>query len=90
VSSRHLLSDRRLQPTEPWQLRLLHSIVARRKGELLPLLAALRDRTMVGEEREALRGVVLEELLERGLQAGDEPTAYGLKLEDVIDWLGHV
>jgi hypothetical protein len=77
-------------PREPQQLALLRRVVSKRNPELLALLSTLASRPLTSEEREMLRGSVLTEFLEIGLQADDEPTGYGLALQGVIDWLGHV
>jgi hypothetical protein len=71
-------------------LALLRRIIERRKPGLSPLLNEIGRHRVSDDEREMLRGVVADELVEAGLRPNDEPTAYGLALEAVIDWLGHV
>lgn len=68
---------------------LIGEIVHRRSASHDYLIESLGVRALTGDEREALRGVVLDELLDNGLDPDDEPTAWGQKLEDLIDWLGH-
>ena len=70
-------------------LALLQSVVERREPALVTLIDDLGQRSLVDSDREALRHVVLSEFLDRGLGADDEPTPYGLELEDLIDILGN-
>jgi hypothetical protein len=68
---------------------LLRRTVAERNSDLLPLLSQIDRRPLTSDEREELRGVLVEELTAAGLGPGDEPTDYGLQLEALIDALGH-
>lgn len=79
---------RRLREGEVRRVELILSILVRRRPELIPLLEVLTRRDLSMEEREALRDVIVDELVELGLDEDDEPTRYGLVLEELIDWLG--
>jgi len=70
---------------------LLMSILRRRQ----PALAReLEERRSVGGLDESLRErsrlVIADELIDYGLDAGEEHNAYGLKLSQIIDYLGHL
>ncbi len=68
---------------------LLRRTIERHEPQLLPLVDAMGDSPLNETDREALRGAVLSELLVEGLDSSDEPTPYGLVLEQLIDALGH-
>jgi hypothetical protein len=68
---------------------LLRQIVEARAAALLPLVDSIGTKPLRRDEREKLRTVLAGELVEKELDEQDEPTARGLVLEDVIDWLGH-
>jgi hypothetical protein len=40
--------------------------------------------TLAQDEREELRGALVEEMTSAGLRADDEPTDYGRRLDDLI------
>lgn len=63
---------------------LLESVVQRRSPELQPLLSFLGQRRLTRSEREGLRGALADELVATGLDDEDEPTTYGLELDDLI------
>jgi hypothetical protein len=77
------------QPNEDKVHDLLRQVVERRHADLLELVDVLDTRPLTDDEREELRGVIADELVEDELDAQDEPTPRGLLLEEVIDWLGH-
>lgn len=64
--------------------------MAQRSPWLLPLVKSLGKTPLTTEQREALRGVVSDEFVGAGLGADDEPTEYGLRLEHLLDLLGHL
>lgn len=66
---------------------LLHEVLSIRNADLLPLLEHLNQ--ISDEQRERLREVIADELMETGLDHDDEPNQRGLLLEDIIDTLGH-
>jgi len=74
----------------PNELVVLRRVVEKRDPALLTRLDSLADCPLTDDERESLRDLVADEFTERGLRNDDEPTAYGLVLESIIDWLGHV
>ena len=63
----------------------LSTIVARRKPELNGLVDQVRTGTMDPSGVEALQSVIVDELLEFGLDPSDEHTDYGRELETLID-----
>ena len=67
---------------------LLHHAVTAHNSELLPVLSEVGRRPLTGDEREELRGALAEELTAAGLDANDEPTDYGRRLDDLIGRLG--
>ena len=68
--------------------QLLHEVLLKRAPHLLPGMHRLGLEPLTDSDRDELRGVVLEEFLENGLRPDDEPTPYGVRLDDVIAWLG--
>jgi hypothetical protein len=64
--------------------KLLHHAVAEHNAELLPLLSEVGHRPLTSDEREELRGALVEELTSAGLRADDEPTDYGRQVDDLI------
>lgn len=70
------------------RIELMRTILSRRRPDLLALLEDLSSGSLTDEDREVLRGVIADELVEYGLDSTDEPTPHGLVLEDLIDWLG--
>jgi hypothetical protein len=67
---------------------LLLEIVQRR--DLSALFLIDRLGSLSDDERETLRSVVADELVETGLGPDDEPNARGKVLEDLIDRLGRL
>jgi hypothetical protein len=70
-------------------IALLRLTVERHEPELMPLVETVGEIPLNETDREALRGAVLSEFLEVGRDSDDEPTSYGLELEQLIDALGH-
>lgn len=68
--------------------RRLYAIVERRKPDLLPIVASIRVIALTLSARDQLQELLADELVEAGLDQQDEPTAYGLEIEDLIDWVG--
>jgi hypothetical protein len=58
--------------------------VAAHNAKLLPLLSEVGLRPLTSDEREELRGALVEELTSAGLRADDEPTDYGRRIDDLI------
>jgi len=67
--------------------RLLRGIVERRKPELLQTVDSMGGGPVGDASREDLLDVLVEELTDAGLDSSDEPTGYGLVVEDLIDWV---
>lgn len=80
------MEERGLTPGDYDRLR---DVVSRRDRDALLLLKTLGERRLTEEERETLRGLVADDLVERGLDDHDEPNAYGLQMERLIDALGY-
>jgi hypothetical protein len=74
--------------TQDEQELLRHAVTAHNR-RLLHVLSEIGQRPLTTDEREELRGALADELTAAGLDAEDEPTPYGLELENVIDALGH-
>lgn len=70
-------------------LRLLRRVLEAQQPALLSLVDGMGERRLSDAEREVLRGEIATALVNEGLDLHDEPTAYGLDLEGIIDWLGH-
>lgn len=69
---------------------MLLEIVQLYRPDLLPLVESIERRLLTAEERETLREVVAKEFSEKELDTNYEPTARGLQLELLIDWLWHM
>lgn len=63
---------------------LLAAAVQRWSPELDSLLPLLGRQRLTVTQREQLRGVLAKELVRDGLDQDDEPTTYGLELDDLI------
>jgi hypothetical protein len=66
------------------EFALIRSAVERYEPQLTPLLAELGHRRLTVFERDGLRVALEQELVERGVDERDEPTAYGQGIERVI------
>lgn len=69
---------------------LLREAVARQQPDLLVLLDSLGRVPLTPEEQTGLRVAVTEELCATGLAGDDAPNERGLRLERLIDRLGHL
>ncbi len=76
-------------PLSPNQIALLRHTVERHIPDLLPLVVTLGESPLNETDREALRNAVSSEFISAGLDSDNEPTSFGLELEDLIDALGH-
>lgn len=74
----------------PLELELLTTAIQAHDAQLMRLVDQLGRVQLTSDEREALRFALAEELILNGLEADDEPNAYGLRLEDLIDSLGYL
>lgn len=75
---------------KPNDMELLRKLIAKRDPALLPLLDQIGNVRLTFDQRESLRDKVLDEFTELGLRENDEPNQYGLQLDDLIAYLGHV
>jgi hypothetical protein len=66
---------------------LLRRTVEQNEPSLLPLVASVGETPLTEADREALRSVILSEFLRCGVDENNEPTAFGLSLEALIDAL---
>jgi len=74
--------------TEKALERLTHDIVQARSSENLGLVKVVGKRPLTDDERETLREVLADELVETGLGPDDEPNERGRLIEAAIAWLG--
>lgn len=81
--------SRRYPISEPAMIRLVESVLRARAPEKVSVASALPDRPLSGDERELLRELLADELVETGLGPDDEPNERGRVIEDAIDWLAH-
>ena len=70
-------------------VRLLEEVVRARAPEKLMLMAKVSAGSLSSDEREELREVLADALVEEGLGSDDEPNERGRLLEAAIDWLRH-
>jgi hypothetical protein len=63
-------------------------IVGRRRPELGAMIESARRGIIDQEVRDNLQLVLIDELVEFGLDADSEPTTYGLEIEGLIDAIG--
>jgi hypothetical protein len=70
------------------KLQILREIVSRRAPGLTGLLTHVGAAPLTADQRDQLRSVLADEFVERGLREDDEPNAYGLQVEDLIDLVG--
>ena len=67
----------------------LRQVVARRQPELLPIVDRLEAGTADDDEVDRVQMVLVDELLEHGLDDKDEHNEYGQRVEDLIDVANH-
>ena len=75
--------------TDEALLRLTRAVLEARAPEHTRLVDLVGVRPLDDDERETLRGILSDELVETGLGSGDEPNDRGRHLEAAITWLGH-
>jgi ATP-dependent Lon protease len=63
-------------------------IVGRRRPDLGAMIDSARQGITDQEVRDSLQLVLIDELVEFGLDADGEPTSYGLEIEGLIDAIG--
>lgn len=69
---------------------LLHQVIERRASSLIRVVQELEKEKLTTEEREALRGILADELSDHGLKEDWEPNEYGRRIDDLIGRLGEV
>lgn len=62
----------------------IEGILQMRSSRDIHIFKEIKSRILKEEEREAIRSVLLEEFLEKGLSQDDEPNKYGKKIDDYI------
>lgn len=72
------------------ELQLVYEIVSNRMPGLIADVVSIGGNPLSQETREAIRMVLLDELLEKGLDGGDEANSYGSRINECISALGEV
>jgi hypothetical protein len=80
------ISDRTSPKTLPLRTKL-NEVIGRRSPELMTLVQASLERDLTNEERSELAQIVTDEFSQFGLREDSEPNAYGLEMEDLIDFV---
>ncbi|MGZ3595248.1 MAG: hypothetical protein ACXU9G_06275 [Syntrophales bacterium] len=69
---------------------LLREVLLKLRPPLLTMIDSIGIVPLTDNQREELRSVVADELVETGLGKDDEPNERGLLLEHLIDRVGHL
>lgn len=69
---------------------LLSEVVWKRNPSMIGIVASFQNIGLTDDQREELRQILTDELIETGLHENDEPNERGLLLEELIDKLGHL
>jgi len=72
------------------ETNLLKEVLLRHQPSRMTMLDSIGIVPLTNDQREELREVIADELLETGLDKNDEPNERGLLLEHLIDRLGHL
>jgi hypothetical protein len=72
------------------EMNLLREVVTKRKPDLLAFVGSIGVTPLTNDQRQSLREALAAELRHSGLGENDEPNRLGLRLESLIDYLGHV
>lgn len=70
------------------ELMSIEAIIRKSAPDLLEVLHELRAGRIDAGGRQRLRQALLDEFLRHGLDEGDEPNWYGIKIEGLIDFVG--
>ena len=73
----------------PADRQLLRGTIARRRPDCLPFVDRVGIDPLQESAREEIREAIVAELSATGLDEHDEPNRRGLRLEYLIDVLGH-
>lgn len=68
----------------------LMTIISANAPELEALVVQSDSRKLTDDEREALRAVLSDRFCLLGVNADFEPNAFGMEIEDLIDYVGHL
>jgi hypothetical protein len=68
---------------------LLSEVLWKRDPSMIGIVA-FQSAELTNDQREELRQILTDELMETGLGDDDEPNERGLLLEELIDKLGHL
>lgn len=80
-----------MRPLSADEYQLLESVVREHAPALRALLEKIRLRDLLSDdEREALREAIADELGARGIDGEGHINDYGVRLDDLIDRVGHV
>ena len=74
----------------PQLLALLDEIIQKREIDPQLKLALVENRHVSEHARELLLDAMAAEFSETGLSQGDEPSARGLQIEELIDWTNDI
>jgi hypothetical protein len=69
---------------------LLSEVLWKRDPSMIGIVASFQSAELTNDQREELRQILTDELMETGLGDDDEPNERGLLLEELIDKLGHL
>ena len=75
---------------DPKIFEMLKAVVLKHRPDLLPIVDSLGNNPLSFNLREELREAIADEFCESGLNESDEPNEFGLRLEELIDLLGHL
>jgi hypothetical protein len=67
----------------------LRQLIDRRQPELVPVVDRLESGTVDDDDVDRIQMALVDELIEFGLDAADEPNEYGLRVEHLIDVANH-
>jgi hypothetical protein len=68
---------------------LLSEVLWKRDPSMIGIVA-FQSAVLTNDQREELRQILTDELMDTGLGDDDEPNERGLLLEELIDKLGHL
>lgn len=71
------------------EMNTLREVISKQRLSLLPIIDSIGFIPLTTEQREELRVVLSDELVQTGLMENDEPNERGLLIENLIDRLGH-
>ncbi len=66
----------------------VQEVMLARSPEYASLISDVRRQALSAEQKENIRGILADELVDSGLGPDDEPNDRGRVIEAAIDWLG--